>query len=156
MKTVFLVSTRNTGTRSMRKCPAQASTVVGNVGRELSLLKMVINMANADCLSFYSMEWTGALLPTAGSGVPSWQQPLRVDGPKASQHSIIIYEIHFCTDPTKTHREVRFWFDLSYDSTRVHRRLLRIKFCCFLYVFCRKVLPRDLVYKMAGPKTRAT
>ena len=37
----------------MRKWPAQVSTVVANVGRELSLLKMVINMANADYLSFF-------------------------------------------------------------------------------------------------------
>ena len=34
---------------------------------ELSLLKMAINMANADYLSFFSMERTGAPLPTAGS-----------------------------------------------------------------------------------------
>ena len=37
----------------MRKWPAQVSTVVANVGRELSLLKMAINMANADYLSFF-------------------------------------------------------------------------------------------------------
>ena len=51
----------------MRKWPAQVSRVVANVGRELSLLKMAIDMANADYLSFFSMEWTGAPLPTAGS-----------------------------------------------------------------------------------------
>ena len=44
--------------------------VVANVGRELSLLKTAIDMANADYLSFFSMERTGAPLPTAGSGVP--------------------------------------------------------------------------------------
>ena len=33
--------------------PAQVSTVVANVGRELSLLKMAINMANADYLLFF-------------------------------------------------------------------------------------------------------
>ena len=82
----------------------------------------------------------------------SWRQPLRVDGPKASQRSIITYEIHFCTDQVETHREVRFWFDLSYDTTKLHGQMLRIKFCYFLFVFCRKVLPWDLVYKMAGPK----
>ena len=37
----------------MRKWPAQVSTVVANIGRELSLLKMAINMANADYLSFF-------------------------------------------------------------------------------------------------------
>ena len=37
----------------MRKWPAQVSTVVANVGRELSLLKMAIDMANADYLSFF-------------------------------------------------------------------------------------------------------
>ena len=84
----------------------------------------------------------------------SWRQPLRVDGPKASQRSIITYEIHFGTEQVKTHREVRFWFDLSYDATEVHGQMLRINFCYFLFVFCRKVLPWDLVYKMAGPKTR--
>ena len=57
---------------------------------------------------------------------PSWPQPLRVDGPKASQRSIMTYEIHLCTDQAKTHREFRFWFDLSYDATRVHRQMLRI------------------------------
>ena len=62
---------------------------------------------------------------------------LRVDGPKASQRSIITYEIHFCTDQVKTHREVWFWFDLSYDATKVHGQMLRIKFgylilVCFL------------------------
>ena len=36
----------------MRKWPAQVGMVVANVGRELSLLKMAINMANADYLSF--------------------------------------------------------------------------------------------------------
>ena len=86
----------------------------------------------------------------------SWRQPLRVDGPKASQRSIISYEINFCTDQVKTHREVRFWFDLSYDATKVHGQMLRIKFCSFLFVFCRKVLPWDGVYKMARPKTRDT
>ena len=70
MKTVFLVSTQNTGTGTMWKWPARASTVEANVGRELSLLKMAINMANADYLSFF-MEPTGAPLPTAGSGVPA-------------------------------------------------------------------------------------
>ena len=54
----------------MRKWSTQVSTVVVNVGRELSLLKMAINMANADYPSFFSMERTGAPLPTAGSGVP--------------------------------------------------------------------------------------
>ena len=87
---------------------------------------------------------------------PSWRQPLRVDGPKASQRSIITYEIHFCIDQAKTQREVRFWFDLSYDATTVHGQMLRIKFCCFLFVSCRKVLPWDRVYKMARPKTRDT
>ena len=37
----------------MRKWSTQASTVVVNVGRELSLLKMAINMANADYPSFF-------------------------------------------------------------------------------------------------------
>ena len=37
----------------MRKYPAQVRTMVANVGRELSLLKMAINMGNADYLSFY-------------------------------------------------------------------------------------------------------
>ena len=37
----------------MRKWPAQVSTVVANVGKELSLLKMAINMANTDYLSFF-------------------------------------------------------------------------------------------------------
>ena len=37
----------------MRKWPAQVGTVVAKVGRELSLLKMAINMANADYLSFF-------------------------------------------------------------------------------------------------------
>ena len=37
----------------MRKWPTQVSTVVANVGRELSLLKMAINMATADYLSFF-------------------------------------------------------------------------------------------------------
>ena len=36
----------------MHKWPAQVGTVVANVGRELSLLKMVIDMANADYLLF--------------------------------------------------------------------------------------------------------
>ena len=37
----------------MRKWPTQVSAVVANVGRELSLLKMAINMANADYPSFF-------------------------------------------------------------------------------------------------------
>ena len=37
----------------MRKWPIQVSTVVANVGRELSLLKMAINMTNADYLLFF-------------------------------------------------------------------------------------------------------
>ena len=37
----------------MRKWPTQVSTVVANVGRELSFLKMAINMANADYPSFF-------------------------------------------------------------------------------------------------------
>ena len=86
----------------------------------------------------------------------SWRHPLRVDGPKASQRSIITYEIHCCTDQAKTNREIRFWSDLSYDATRVYRQMLRITFCCFLFIFCRKVLPSDLVYKIMGFKTRAT
>ena len=35
----------------------------------------------------------------------SWRQPRRVDGPKASQCSIITYEINFCIDQAKTHQE---------------------------------------------------
>ena len=90
------------------------------------------------------------------TGVPSWRQPLRVDGPKASQRSIITHKIHFCTDQAKTHREGRFWFDLSYDVTGVHRQMLRIKFCWFLFVFWRKLSHWDLVYKMAGCAARVT
>ena len=56
------------------------------------------------------------------------------------------------SDQVETHREVRFWFDLSYDATKLHGQMLRMKFCYFLFVFCRKVLPWVLVYKMAGPK----
>ena len=37
----------------MRKWPAQVGTVVADVGRELSLLKMAINMENADNLTFF-------------------------------------------------------------------------------------------------------
>ena len=37
----------------MCKWPAQVGTVVANVGRELSLLKMAINKANADYLLFF-------------------------------------------------------------------------------------------------------
>ena len=59
----------------MRKWPAEVGTVVANVVRELSLLKMAINMANADYLSFFSMERTGAPLPTADSGVPGVRLP---------------------------------------------------------------------------------
>ena len=37
----------------MRKWPPQVGTVVANVGRELSLLKMAIDMENADYPSFF-------------------------------------------------------------------------------------------------------
>ena len=37
----------------MRKWPTQVGMVVANVGRELSFLKMAINMANADYLLFF-------------------------------------------------------------------------------------------------------
>ena len=37
----------------MGKWTAQVGTVVANVGRELSLLKMVINKANVDYLLFF-------------------------------------------------------------------------------------------------------
>ena len=51
-RTVFLVSARNcTGT--MQKWSAQVGPVLANVGRELSLLKMAIDMVNADYLSFF-------------------------------------------------------------------------------------------------------
>ena len=53
IKTVFLVSIRNTGTGRMRKWPTQVGTVVANFGRELSLLKMAIYMAYADYLTFF-------------------------------------------------------------------------------------------------------
>ena len=66
--TVFLA--RNTGTGTMRKCPAQIVTVAANVGRELPLSRMAIDMANADYLVFFSLERPGAPLPTAGSGIP--------------------------------------------------------------------------------------
>ena len=96
------------------------------------------------------------LFNVAGNPVGSWRQPLRVDGPKASQRSIITHKIHFCTDQAKTHREGRFWFDLSYDVTGVHRQMLRIKFCWFLFVFWWKLSHWDLVYKMAGCAARVT
>ena len=86
----------------------------------------------------------------------SWRQPLGFDGPKASQRSIITHKIHFCIDQAKTHREGRFWFDLSYRVMGVHRQMLRIKFCWFLFVFCRKLSHWDLVYKMAGCAARVT
>ena len=56
MKTVFVVSIRNTGTGTMPKWPAHVGTVVANVGIELSLLKMAISMTNADYLAFFL--WT--------------------------------------------------------------------------------------------------
>ena len=48
IKTVFVVSSRNTGTGTMRQWPVRVGTVEINVGRELSLLKMAIEMANAN------------------------------------------------------------------------------------------------------------
>ena len=72
------------------------------------------------------------------------RQPLDQGWRSEGLSAFVTYEIHFCTDQAKTHREVRFWFDLSYDATRVHRQMLRITFCCFLFVFCWKVLPWDL------------
>ena len=66
IKTVFFVSARNTGTKTMRKWPAQVGAVVANADRELSLLKMAVNMPNADYLSFffYGTNWR----PAANSG----------------------------------------------------------------------------------------
>ena len=49
----------------MRKWTAQVGTMVENVGRELSLLNMAINMANADYLYFFFL-WNE--LAKAGSG----------------------------------------------------------------------------------------
>ena len=100
---------------------------------------------------FYSHKANGVNPPQC-----SWRQPLRVDGPKASERSIITHKINFCIDQAKTHREGRFWFDVSYDVTGVHRQMLRIKFCWFLFVFCRKLSHWDLVYKMAGCAARVT
>ena len=40
----------------MRKWPAQVGAVVANVGKELSLLKMAINVANQTTCRFFSME----------------------------------------------------------------------------------------------------
>ena len=92
------------------------------------------------------MEWYPSTIKTflqppliQHRAIASWRQPLRVDGPKASQRSIITHKIHFRTDQAKTYGEGRFWFDLSYDVTGVHRKMLRIKFCWFLFVFCRKL-----------------
>ena len=68
----------------MRKWSAQVGTMVENVGRELSLLKMAINMANADYLLFFSMERTGAPLPTAGSGVPGVNPTTKTETPAMS------------------------------------------------------------------------
>ena len=62
------------------KWPAQVGTLVANVGMVLSLLRMAINMANRDYLSFFSMEWTGTPLPTAGSGVPGVNYNISLDG----------------------------------------------------------------------------
>ena len=55
-KDSIVVSTRNIDTGTMQKWPTQVGTdgtVVANIGMELSLLKMAINMANADYLSFF-------------------------------------------------------------------------------------------------------
>ena len=52
-----------------------------------------------------------------------------------SQHSIITYEIHFCTDQAKNHQQVGFSFDPSYDATRMYRQMLKknsAAFVCFL------------------------
>ena len=58
---------------------------------------------------------TNEILRVAFAYLVSWRQSLRVDGPKASQHSIITYEIHICTDQAKTHQEVSF--DLVFQMT---------------------------------------
>ena len=49
---------------------------------------------------------------------PNRRQPGRVDGPKASQHSIITYKVHFCINQDKTHQDGRFSFGLSSDATK--------------------------------------
>ena len=72
----------------MRKWPAQVGTVVANIGRELSLFEMAINMTNTDYLSFFSMEQTGAPLPTAGSGVPGVTRKPPLTGEFPSQRAI--------------------------------------------------------------------
>ena len=77
----------------MRKWPTQVSTVVANIGRELSLLKMAINMANADYPSFFSMERTGAPLPTAGSGVPGVREPRHVATQYTNYHRRVLLNI---------------------------------------------------------------
>ena len=49
----FLAFTRNAGTGTMRKWPVQVGTVVANVGRELSLLRLAVNMSNAEYFTFF-------------------------------------------------------------------------------------------------------
>ena len=76
----------------MRKWHTQVSTVVANVGRELSLLKMAINMANADYPSFFL--WNELELPTAGNGVPGVKctetaRPIRGHETAGIQQSVI-------------------------------------------------------------------
>ena len=45
---LWSLTTRNTGAGTMRKWPTRVGKVLANVDRELSLLKMVINVANED------------------------------------------------------------------------------------------------------------
>ena len=57
----------------------QVSTVVANVGRELSLLKMAINVANADYLSFFLWnELEPRCLPERTRGRPWGRLRVRI------------------------------------------------------------------------------
>ena len=65
IETVFLVSTRDIDRGTMRKWPVQVGTLVANVGRELSLLRMAVDMPNVDYYTFcYGTNWS----PAANSG----------------------------------------------------------------------------------------
>ena len=71
----------------MRKWPTQVSTVVVNVGRELSLLKMAINMANAGYPSFFLWNELEPRCQQRAAGVPGVN--LRPAAPMGTKYSAV-------------------------------------------------------------------
>ena len=127
----------------MRKWPAQLSSVVTNVGRELSLLKMAIDMANADYMFFLWNE----LEPRCQQPIPTNDTPYLVPYSRYVVSFVSIWDKHYC---------IIRRFDCNLKKKEIELDAKHRKYAPFRHLHrgVLQIIPREAKYDTSFTKSK--